>query len=121
VVFGTKSTAFTTGLAGLESLGGCYLGSASSGSPSNWVMSSAPHLSVRFGLRLRLLMNCEPWYRSRIPVRRLGTLHGFEAGEIPSLARPAEWALLSTELGPDREAVRVSGESVSCWFGSQSF
>jgi hypothetical protein len=62
------------------SLGGCYLGVACSSSPSSWVLGSAPHLTtVRFGLIL--LMNSEPWYGLRIPVRRLGTLHGFEAGE----------------------------------------
>ena len=55
------------------SLGGCYLGAACSSSPSSWASA------VRFGLIL--LMNSEPWYRPRIPVRRLGTLHGFEAGE----------------------------------------
>jgi hypothetical protein len=75
------------------------------------VLGSAPRLTVRFGLIL--LMNSEPWYRPRIPVRRLGTLHGFEAGE-DLLLWPAVMVDASAELGPDRETARVSGESVSC-------
>jgi hypothetical protein len=92
------------------SLGGCYLGAASSSSPSSW--ASAPHLTVQFGLIL--LMNSEPWYRLRIPVRRLGTLHGFiflsgPPGGVDSL--PHSWA----------RPRPFSGESVSCWLGSKSF
>jgi hypothetical protein len=61
-------------------------------------------------------MNSEPWYRSRIPVRRLGTLHGETASRPARIflsGPPGRVDSSSTELGPGRETVRVSGESVS--------
>ena len=91
------------------SLGGCYLGAACSSSPSSWASA------VRFGLIL--LMNSEPWYRPRIPVRRLGTLHGFEAGE-DLLSGPPGGVDSCRRAGPDRGPSQE--KVVSCCPGSKA-
>jgi hypothetical protein len=61
-------------------------------------------------------MNTQPWYRSRIPLRRLGILHGFEDRDL-FLPGPLGGVDSSRRTGPDRGVFQEKG--VSSWFGSK--
>jgi len=63
-------------------------------------------------------MNSEPWLQGprKIPVRRLGILHGFEDRDL-FLPGPLGGVDSSRRTGPDRGVFQEKG--VSSWFGSK--